>query len=283
MPRPTIAKPLDTPIVEDITPPSHLPVNHEWQLLTKPLAERWLKRLEKNRTLSQSTVDRYSEMIERGDWIDYHPIPYVFDVKRNFINGQHRAAAIAQTNTSFYVSVQTYNKSVLGLAESLDRGKGRSTKDILQIALGEKLDKSSASIVRYILLGDSYKKQIHDRQLVEFYAIHTDRIKRILAISKGVNKFLRRSVALAAVIRASFHLTDHVIEEFFDLLRTPQAREPYQLTILPYRDRIMQIQRLSAQDAQEIYLRTEWVLEKLAFKEHVSRSQAATKELFPLQ
>lgn len=58
------------------------------------LAEHWLRSAKKNRRLDGRDVNRYANIMKRGDWIPHHAEGLVFDTTGRLIDGQHRLAAV---------------------------------------------------------------------------------------------------------------------------------------------------------------------------------------------
>lgn len=109
-------------------------------------ATKYLERNENNRKLRKHTVDRYAEMMRRGQWKLTHEA-IAFDTNGELKNGQHRLAAVIESGATVSFSVtrgvdpDTYSV--------IDSGAKRSTADRVA-QLGKAYATTVAPALRYL-------------------------------------------------------------------------------------------------------------------------------------
>lgn len=107
-----------------------------FMVVTPAEAKAWLEESNAhNRRLRNSTVQAYARDMQNGDWLLNHQ-GLAFDDQGNLIDGQHRLAALAESNQSitFLVSTgwptrQTSTRNTT--MDTVDRGLNRSVADQL--------------------------------------------------------------------------------------------------------------------------------------------------------
>jgi len=100
------------------------------EIITKEIAEIYLKKNNGNRILRDKIVNYYADQMKRGQWM-LTGQGISFDEKGNLIDGQHRLAAIVKSGISQeMLIIENVKKETFSV---YDTGKLRSTGDILKI------------------------------------------------------------------------------------------------------------------------------------------------------
>jgi hypothetical protein len=118
------------------------------QWITPAKAEEMLEANTTNRPLSRSVVKSFAEAMARGDWMVTHQ-GIAFDVNGQLVDGQHRLAAVIESDLAVEMTVFTEVEE--GTFDVLDTGRRRNAADVLAIE-GEKSSSTLAAMVRIIWL-----------------------------------------------------------------------------------------------------------------------------------
>lgn len=104
----------------------------EIRLVTPELAAEWLEKNKSNRTLRRHAVDHYARQMRLGHWTLTHQ-GICLDACGNLVDGQHRLAAVVQSQSSVEMLVTILDETATALGMPLDTGVTRSYADILAI------------------------------------------------------------------------------------------------------------------------------------------------------
>lgn len=96
--------------------------------ISPAMAEGFLKKNLKNRTLRAARVAIYVDEMTRGEWLDTHQ-GIAFDTSGNLVDGQHRLAAMVESGKTYTLPV-TFNVSERAVA-AMDTVSPRTAADIL--------------------------------------------------------------------------------------------------------------------------------------------------------
>lgn len=126
-----------------------------WMVYYGPIgpneAKLLLSKNENNRSLLNGRVNRYSQSVNTGNWLD-NPDGIKLDTTGNLIDGQHRLQTIVRTgravNMTVFLDCSTNLKSVL------DTGKSRTAADISRL-LGEDWGKSDLARANMLFVLDA--------------------------------------------------------------------------------------------------------------------------------
>jgi hypothetical protein len=88
-----------------------------------------------NRHLASTVWRDYMRAMQRGDWLDNHPDPLIFDGSGNLMNGQHRLQAILECGDKTYVMIVRTQESKAAIM-TIDYGARRKPSDQLRIYSG---------------------------------------------------------------------------------------------------------------------------------------------------
>ncbi len=190
--------------------------------ITPRMAKKWLLKNNGNRSLNQSRVEYYADMMRRGQW-ELNGDTIRFDEAGNLIDGQHRLAACILCNTSFVSYVVTdLPKSAF---DTIDQGKPRTQGDVLS-AVGEKHYTTLAGALTILTrLKDPnfyvYKRSPKDMKAL--LAKHPNLRECVEAArTNGSHKVLRPTIG--AALRYVFGLADKARADlFFERLTTGES------------------------------------------------------------
>lgn len=98
-----------------------------------------------NRALRKRTVDRYADIMRRGEWI-LTPEPIIISDKGRLLNGQHRLTAVKASG--FTVQFFVISNVESDVFHALDRGATRTAADALQ--LPKRTVESAKSIIECV-------------------------------------------------------------------------------------------------------------------------------------
>lgn len=111
-------------------------------------ASKYLERNQNNRPVRKSTVRRYAETMRRGQW-KLTPEPIAFDTNGELINGQHRLAAVVESEATIQcVVARGVDPEAFAV---IDSGVSRSMGDRLA-QVGVAYSTVAATALRMVLL-----------------------------------------------------------------------------------------------------------------------------------
>jgi len=145
------------------------------ETITPAQARQYLDNNTNNRSLSAKTVNRYVDVIKKGEWlVNGESIKFAPD--GGLIDGQHRLKAICEANRSIDTYV-LYN-APQNIFHTIDNGKIRSGSDILSIYGCENHVPMKAAALRAINVLNqglstaalnTYSMRIENSELLELY------------------------------------------------------------------------------------------------------------------
>lgn len=166
-----------------------------------------------NRKISMDKVDAYARDIRAGNWRLTHQ-GIAFDEKGNLIDGQHRLCAIIKANYAIWMEVARYQ--VESSMVAVDRGKARTVRDALTIALGRDKVPHLISIAfarnfNNVILGGS--ETLTDQEVMKFMEIYPELFKALDYIRSG-NTHLTAPVSTACVCAIINGLSAQTCKDF---------------------------------------------------------------------
>jgi hypothetical protein len=188
--------------------------------ITPDIAAKMLRTNTKNRPVSRATVDRYAEIMKRGEWV-LNGDTITFDENNVQVDGQHRCLAVIKSGVTIPCIV------VRGVSVDAfltkDGGKRRSNADVLGIN-GVKHTRATAAAIRaYVRLkkGNNAANFITPTQCVEILESHpfiTYWTGRYIGARK--TKELMPASISGALALASEKYGMEICERFFDQLNS---------------------------------------------------------------
>lgn len=122
----------------------------EYMEITPDLATEWLSKSGRNRQISELQVERYAEMMARGDWLTTDQ-GIAFDENGDLINGQHRLNAIVKANrtVTMLVTRDLPNRSQL----VMDQGLKRQAHEQISIREGWEVQAIHVAVAKVMIMG----------------------------------------------------------------------------------------------------------------------------------
>ena len=198
-----------------------------------------------NRNIALDRIRMYVSDMRNGRWDEGACSPIVFNEDGMLVDGHHRlrSVALAGVSVEFPVITGASNKSFL-----YDRGRGRSTKDIL--VMRGRIEKSvstnhAISIVKFLLRKFiTNRKQFSDLDIEVIMLNYLDELKKTTEfVKKGKNHPIgaSNSVFGAAVFVALISGVDEgVLEQFCVILNTGIYSENWQTAPIILRNSYME-------------------------------------------
>lgn len=125
--------------------------------VTPEIAEQYLSKNIKNRSVSQSRVLGYSNDMKEGRWL-FNPNPISFDVTGELIDGQHRLLAVIESGLE--VDMLILHGAPVASKEIIDFNRPRSASDILKIEGYTDVNNITALAKKIIALENGKKAEI---------------------------------------------------------------------------------------------------------------------------
>lgn len=197
------------------------PVTVGIELITPQDAANMLKKNGSNRSISNHTLKRYTADMANGNW-ELNGETIVFYENGELKDGQHRLTSIVNSGTSQYMIV------VRGIPKDIyihDRGRGRSTSDIMDIAGYDTAVKNTSSVgaVKFLFTNLYGMRDITDHMTSQF----VDKYGKHLAIAySACNKskehaICKKSPIIAALFCASYcGVSQEILNEFCKCVNT---------------------------------------------------------------
>ena len=258
-----------------------------FQLVTPDKAKQWLAHLGQERAISQTVVAEYASKMKHKSWRDYHPDAVILNESGALINGQHRLTALIQSQSSHHMLVIHYHNShyTLGLEMTLDRGKRRSTRDVLTLGTGTNVTTAAAAVSRHLYYGiQPSSRVIPDLEFITFYRRYEKQIEEAIRLLSPARKRITLAPVMAALARALLTIDQESAGRFATVLRNGESLTKLEHGIIVLRNWLL-IERkggLNAKAAADTYARTTHALRAYVDKHEPGACMPADAELFPL-
>lgn len=99
-------------------------MNQENVRVTPAIAAQWLERNHNIRKASPPLVAKYARTMERGEWIESHPDPIMFDTEKRLRNGQHRLQALVDSGAT--LNLRVWHGCPEDIIANIDTGRPRA-------------------------------------------------------------------------------------------------------------------------------------------------------------
>lgn len=157
--------------------------------VTPEMAREFLgHNIKTNRRKSKETINRYARIMRAGGWNLTHQ-GIAFDTEGSLIDGQHRLEAIIAANVPVQMMV-TYNVEHRdGEAFTIDVGKKRTTRNIIQMS-GIEDDVyayMSGYVAAYMRMKAGYRNQPEAAETIAYIDRHHDDLAKALDIIGRAN------------------------------------------------------------------------------------------------
>jgi len=267
---------------------THRAATAAFQLVTPDKAKAWLAQGSRNRSLTPVVVETYARAMQRGDWRDYHPDPVILTSQGALLNGQHRLTALVKTGKSYYMLIVQYSNDdySLGLEFTLDRGKRRSTRDVLTLGTGKPITTIMAAVARHLFYGiQASSRVIPDTDFVAFYRQHEPAMADAVRLLSPSRKRVTLAPVIAACARALVSVDSSEVARFAQVLLSGESLNEREHSIVRLRNWLL-VERqggLNAAAAADVYARTTMVLKAYVERRTLPTPVPSKAELFPLE
>jgi hypothetical protein len=238
----------------------------------------WLRRNKHNRKLANYVVERYATDMLAGNWPYTHQ-GIAFDRYGELLDGQHRMQAIVASGCTIPMQV-TVNMPP-EIKRAIDQGKSRTVADVTTLECKTQVEEKMAACAMKMIMSVNKMKVTSTRtDKVDFIIRHLQAI--VYSMEMIPQKYRVAYAAVRAVIARAYYTADKQRIERFCSVLCDGGYAPGEELVWRLREFIQQRGCRSAQDAREIYLKTEWALWKFLNNETGERLHSTEKELFPL-
>ena len=254
--------------------------------ITPKKAQEYLAQNFCNRPISPLTVQKYVRLLQKDKFHLTHQ-GIAFDEQGRLRDGQHRLAAIVQTNATVNMVVARGITEAAALA--IDDGRKRTDSQALSMAHGSLVSGFIAAIAKEMFIGGQHfgttaKPVVVGRlELVDFFGEHAEAIQTVRESFRDNTQGVGQSYILAAIARASYHLPAKKVKRFAEVLVSGFSKEGDE-PIITMRNYILKHKedKRSRLMRDELYAKTEQVLLEWSGNQWNGRLTKAKKELFPL-
>ena len=192
--------------------------------VTPAVAENWLAHNTNNRNVSRVRVNAYAEQMKRGEW-KLNGEAVVFGKNGELKDGQHRLMAVVQSG----ITVPMF--TVFGVDDDIciyDRGRGRSTLDVLKIAgLDRRIALTSiVSVAKLHYYMTLHRSLVSDKEIEEFIERNKEMLLDVNEIcKKATTKSGNVNTSCATFMLATLYalasgVATSDLMEFFQIVRT---------------------------------------------------------------
>jgi hypothetical protein len=231
--------------------------------ITPAIALLMLEKNTKNRKLNKNAVTKYVQDIKRGRWgVTAAGIGFYTD--GTISDGQHRLKAIIKADTAVEVLVVFNIKPETAAGASCFP---RSSAAIAEIVLGEIMKGHLAACGFYLQI-EGIRGKTSESQLIDFYKSIKEDVDFVI---ETFNKHLAGSKPAKGVMTCYVHaaliaakldgdgVTNRQLDNYIRVLVTGVAKTDQEITIIKFRDRILQNGHVSngGTDRVEYFLRTQ--------------------------
>lgn len=105
-------------------------MNANIELITPSVAQAYLMKNQKNRSINSGKVRQYAQAMKNGKWM-LNGETIVFDEDGNLLNGQHRLSAVVMANVP--VKMLVVRNAASDTFATFDTGRNRRIEDVLSI------------------------------------------------------------------------------------------------------------------------------------------------------
>lgn len=180
--------------------------------VTPELATQWLESRARNRSISDSTVNRYAADMKAGTWRLTHQ-GIAFDADGVLVDGEHRLWAVTRSGVAVRMMVTR------GLCaedrEAFDQGRSRSVADALHLAGADDVPRAAVSWFR--VLANLQNPSRHNIQVSAAYVrAQTERYRDTVAwmATHGPRKRPLNRVAVVAAMVYAHAVKPREVEAF---------------------------------------------------------------------
>ena len=255
--------------------------------ITPKLAAEFLAQNYNNRPVSRAAVEEHIKNLKAGKFFATHQ-GIAFDEDGRLRDGQTRLLAIMESGISAKMLVTTGLAAEAVLA--IDDGRRRTQGQALSMHAGAAVSPFITAIAREMFAGNTHlamggrKRKPSRQELLAFYDTYAAEINYAAACFKNHDSGLALGFIAAVVARAAVQHKGRKLKHFAQVLAEGFGKEGDEI-IIRLRNHILQQRRAQKRDSgqrDQLYAKTERVLEAYLNREELTTVQAAKAELFPL-
>lgn len=272
----------------------------EIKKITPDIAKKLLENNTANRSVRQSTIDRYAELMKSGQWHD-NGESISIDENGVIVNGQHRLMACVKAGIPFNAVIVKGVKSEDSFL--YDSGVNRTKKATIEIAQKRGIyqdepmlrSNSILAVVGYILslqiakqrtldkesLDESYAPYVSAEMCVNYIRQHNNGIRFIYDYQNSCKPRLRKAPVWAAILQAyESGFNYDRLSHFCEVLNTGVTQGAEDISAIRLRDRLLTIVSGSRGVRRSIYLLTQYSLKQFELYKCNARTREASTEIY---
>ena len=275
-------------------------MNAEIKTITPDLARELLKSNRSNRTVRQSTVDRYAELMKSGQW-HFNGESISFDENGIVVNGQHRLMACIKANIPFQAVIVNGVKAEDSFL--YDAGVNRTKKATIEIAQKRGIieddpvirSNSMLAIAGYIMsikiarektgnkdaLEEMYAQYVSAEMCANYIIQHRNGFQFLYEHQTSCKSRLRKATVWAAILQAyeSGYNYDR-LARFCEVLNTGITQGAEDISAIRLRDRLFTIISGNQGVRKSLYLITQYSLKQFELGKCNARMRESAKEFY---
>jgi len=246
--------------------------------ITPKMASELLLQNSQNRKINISRVDSYADEMKNGKWLLTHQGLAFFE-DGELADGQHRLAAIVKSGCAIEMNVtrgMSKDSSIM-----IDSHQKRDVYQSIQMSGVKWIGKTEVAIIKMILqMEHGFMSRATNQQVVDFGAIHKDRIQFATSLSTTSRRGLTSAIVLSAMVCASYHESNDDLRAFFDVLLSGMARSPKDRAAILIRDWLLNTPLRGGQDRVNALKRTMRAIMAFCQKQEISRLHQPDEYLY---
>jgi hypothetical protein len=253
-------------------------MRQEKLLITPGMAKRCLAKNEQNRRINQQWVNFLAAEMEAGRFVT-SPHGIVFDLEGKLIDGQHRLAAIVQSNLPQEMWVaQGFEREIV--SKAIDRQKTRDLAAYARMIGCEEIHNSHGAIARILEYGPNPQGVMPNEKLLEITQKYWEGVRFAEEIGRGVHKM---TAQILAVIARAYYSGDHErLRQFVEVYKTELAQSPGDHAAIALKKFARDKTKGNQASRRELYYKTEVAVRAFLKQRPLKILILPREELFPL-
>lgn len=254
-----------------------------WADVTPSMAKKWLDEANThNRNFSPARVALYASDMKGKRWLEDAAQPILFSDKGLLLDGQHRLAAIIESEQTIrFLIIEGVHKSVQLV---IDGQRTRSDTDKLRLGKGMNVATRMVSVARAMMNPITSKRKYTTTELGQFISRHQKAIDFALETFAKQQRNVSQALILAVVARATYHTTDLTrLRQFAEVLYSGINRGEKDIPAIQLRNILDEgMANRNTKSFGVFYGKIETALSSFLERKRSNRLTSAEQELFPL-